>query len=262
MELGLSGKSAFVAAGSKGLGRACAAALAKEGARVTIASRSLDDLQAAGEQIRSETGAEVHIVQMDVTNADDIVRAVEEAARKQGGLDVLITNAGGPPPGRLKDLADDDWSSGFQLTLMSAIRLIRAAVPYMEAAGGGRIVNIASSSIKQPIPELLLSNVFRAGIASLTKSLATELGSSGILINTVAPGRIATDRLLQLDERRAREKGAALEEILEETNAGIPLGRTGTPEEFARVAAFYGSFANTYVTGQSLLVDGGMVKAL
>lgn len=262
MDLMLSGKSVFVAAASKGLGKAVALQYAREGARVTIASRSLEQLAQAREEIRTLTGVEVSLFQMDVSNGEDIRNAIRTAAAGSDGLDVLVTNAGGPRGGFFSDMEDKDWEGGFELSLLSTIRMIREALPFLKAAGGGRIVNLASTSIKQPIDGLILSNVFRAGVNALTKSLATELAGDGILINTIAPGRIATDRIAELDGKRAAEQGRTVEEIQAEAARLIPLGRMGTPEEFARHAVFYGSFANTYVTGQSLLVDGGMVKGL
>ncbi|WP_046213846.1 SDR family oxidoreductase [Paenibacillus wulumuqiensis] len=261
MELGLHGKSVFVAAGSKGLGRASALEFAREGALVTIASRSLDHLAEAAEEIKSVTSQRVNTVCMDVGNPEQIEQGIQSALEAYGRLDVLVTNAGGPPAGNFGDMSDHSWQSAFELNLLSTIRLIRAAVPSLQAAGGGRIVNIASSSVKQPIDGLILSNVFRAGIQALTKSLASEYASAGILINTVAPGRIATDRIMELDQRRAGNEQRPVEDIQAESLQQIPLGRLGTPEEFGRMVAFYGSFANTYVTGQSLLVDGGTIRA-
>jgi 3-oxoacyl-[acyl-carrier protein] reductase len=262
MDLMLSGKSVFVAAASKGLGKAVALQYAREGARVTVASRSLEQLAQARDELRAETGVEPALIKMDVTNAEDIRNAIRTAAASSDGLDVLVTNAGGPPGGFFSDMKDEDWTGGFELSLMSAIRMIREALPFMKAAGGGRIVNLASTSIKQPIDGLILSNVFRAGVNALTKSLASELAGDGILINTIAPGRIGTDRITELDRKRAADQQRSFEDIQAEAIRQIPLGRMGTPEEFARHAVFYGSFANTYVTGQSLLVDGGMVKGL
>ncbi|USB34036.1 SDR family oxidoreductase [Paenibacillus sp. YPG26] len=262
MNLGLSGRSVFVAAASKGLGRASALAFAREGALVTIASRNQEQLSHAREEILKATGYTVNTVCMDVTDEKDIRQAIKTAAESQGGLDVVVTNAGGPPGGTFADMSDEDWQRGFELNLLSVIRMIREAVPYMRSAGGGRIVNLASTSIKQPIPGLILSNVFRAGVQSLTKTLAEELAKDGILINTIAPGRIATDRITELDTARAEKKGTSLESIQAEAAEAIPLGRMGTPEEFARLVAFYGSFANTYVTGQSIMVDGGMLRGL
>ncbi|RED64610.1 SDR family oxidoreductase [Cohnella lupini] len=263
MDLMLKGKSVFVAAASKGLGKAVALQYAKEGARLTIASRNMEDLANARNEILVLTGVEATIVRMDASDGEDIRHAIRIAAEANGGLDVLVTNAGGPPAGTFIDMDDADWTKGFELTLMSTIRMIREALPYLKAApDGGRIVNLASVSVKQPIDGLILSNVFRAGVNSLAKSLASELAGDGILINMVSPGRISTDRIVELDRKRADASNRAVEDIQAEAAKQIPLGRPGTPEEFARHAVFYGSFANTYVTGQSLLVDGGMVKGL
>ncbi|CAM4412058.1 SDR family oxidoreductase [Paenibacillus typhae] len=262
MDLGLAGKSVFVAAASKGLGLATALEFAREGAKVTIASRSQLQLEAAAQRIEAESGAEVAVVEMDVTDPEAVREAIAAAAGWAGGIDVLVTNAGGPPGGGFSDMAESDWAGGFELTLMSTVRLIREALPFLRAAGGGRIVTISSASIKQPIDGLILSNVFRAGVQALNKSLAAELAPDGILINTLAPGRISTDRLAQLDSKRAEAQGRALEEIQQASLKNIPLGRAGTPEEFGKAAVFLGSFANTYITGQALLIDGGAVRSL
>lgn len=263
MDMGLRGKSVFVAAASKGLGKAIAIEYAREGALVTIASRDERQLEAARDEIAAAAGRAPFAVRMDVRDAAGIRAAIRAAAERHGGLDAIVTNAGGPPQGGFEAFDDAGWQSGFELTLMSVVRLVREALPHLrKAADGGRIVNVASMSVKEPLRDLILSNVFRAGVNALTKSLATELAPDRILINTVAPGRIGTDRLLELERRRANELGVPLEEAQRESAALIPLGRVGTPEEFARAAVFLGSFANTYVTGQALLVDGGIVKAL
>jgi 3-oxoacyl-[acyl-carrier protein] reductase len=262
MDLGLKGKSVFVAAASKGLGKASALEFAREGARVTIASRNLRELEKAAAEIEAATGSKVHTTQLDVTDGKQISRAIEEAADFGGGLDVLVTNAGGPPVGKIDQFSDEVWVQAFELNLMSAVRLIRTSLPYMRERGGGRIVTITSSSIKQPIPGLILSNTFRAGINGLTKTLSIELAPDKILVNTVAPGRIATERVAELDRLKAEQTGVPVEEVRVEWMSQIPLGRYGSPEEFGRVVAFLGSFANSYITGQAILVDGGMVKAL
>lgn len=262
MDLGLKGKSVLVTAASKGLGKASALEFAREGATVTIASRSLEELQKAAADIEAATGQKVTVVQLDVTKEEDIQKAVQTAVEVGGGLDVLVTNAGGPPGGTFDNFDDQAWSKAFELNLLSAIRLIRASLPHLRAKGAGRIVTITSSSIKQPIQGLILSNTIRAGVNALTKSLSIELAKDGILVNTVAPGRIATDRVAELDEGKAQKLGISVEQVQTESIAQIPLGRYGEPAEFGRTVAFLGSFSNSYVTGQAVLVDGGMVKSL
>lgn len=263
MDMGLRGKSVLVAAASKGLGKAIALEYAREGANVTIASRDEQLLANARDEIADAAGSAPFVVRMDVRDAGDIRAAVQAAAQHYGGLDAIVTNAGGPPQGGFESFDDAGWQHGYELTLMSVVRLIREALPHLRrAADGGRIVNVASMSVKEPLNNLILSNVFRAGVNALTKSLATELAPDRILINTVAPGKIGTDRLLELNQRIAGELGVPVEDVYRDSAAQIPLGRFGTPDEFARAAVFLGSFANTYVTGQALLVDGGIVKAL
>lgn len=264
MDLGLQGKAALVAASSKGLGRAVAAELAAGGAKVMISSRDEASLSRVAGEMSGATGAEVAYHVADVSRDEDIPKLVEAAVERFGGIDILVNNAGGPPGGGFDSVSDDDWREAFEANLMSVVRLIRSTLPHMRGRGehGGRILNIASSSIKQPIDNLILSNVMRAGIAGLSKSLASELGPEGILINVLGPGRILTERSASLDERVAESSGVPVEDVREQMTSRIPLGRYGTPEEFARVAAFLCSSANSYVTGQSLLVDGGLVKAL
>ncbi len=262
MDLGLQGKTALVLASSRGLGRAIAAELATEGANVVISSRDEAALAATAAEIHEATGAEVAHFSADVTRDEDIRRLVEQTVERFGGVDVLVTNTGGPPPGTFEDFGDEAWRNAFELTLLNVIRAVRAVLPRMREQGGGRIVNVASSSIKQPIEGLTLSNTFRAGIAGLAKSLSAELAPDSILVNTVGPGRISTDRSAGMDASQAQARGVPVEEVREEMAARIPLGRYGTPEEFAKVVAFLASPANSYLTGQAILVDGGMVRAL
>jgi 3-oxoacyl-[acyl-carrier protein] reductase len=262
MDLDLTGKVALVTAASKGLGRATATQLAAEGARVMISSRGEEQLARTAAEIADSTGAQVEHYAADVSDASGLDRLIRETEQKLGGIDVLVNNAGGPRPGGFDALDDAAWQEAFELNLMSTVRLIRGVLPHMREHGWGRIVTIASSSIKQPIENLLLSNTYRVAILGLAKSLAIEFAPDGVLINTVGPGRIATDRVAGMDATRAEKAGISVEEVRRQTERAIPMGRYGTAEEFGKVAAFLVSGANTYLTGQHFLVDGGMVKAI
>ncbi len=262
MELGLEGKVALVAAASEGLGKAVAAGFAREGAAVAICGRNRDTIEAAAAEIRHATAGRVLPVQADVTNVHEVNGFVQSAANEFGRIDTLVCNAGGPPPGGFADVSDDAWEAAIQLTMMSAVRLIRASLPHLKSSGEGRIISMASSSIKQPIPGLILSNTLRLGLQGLVKSLSDELAPDGILINTVAPGRFDTRRVQGLDAGRAAKAGITIEEQRQRTQREIAVGRYGDAEEFARYVVFLGSPANSYVTGQALLVDGGLTRAL
>jgi 3-oxoacyl-[acyl-carrier protein] reductase len=262
MDLELTGRVALVTAASKGLGRATATRLAAEGARVMVSSRGAEQLARTAAEIAGETGAQVESCPADVSDAADLDRLLRETRERLGGVDVLVNNAGGPRPGGFDALDDAAWQEAFELNLLSTVRLFRGVLPHMRAQGWGRIVTIASSSIRQPIDDLTLSNTFRVGLLGLAKSVALEVAGDGVLVNTLGPGRIATDRVATLDAGRAERTGRPVEEVRAQNEAGIPVGRYGTAEEFANVAAFFASGANTYVTGQHLLVDGGMVRAI
>ncbi len=263
MDLGLENKRALVAASSKGLGRAIAEQLAAEGARIMLASRNEATLRQTATEIQEKIRAEAGYCVTDLSRPEDVQHLVSRTVEEFGGLEILITNSGGPPAGTFEEFDDAGWQRAFEMNLLSVVRLIRAALPHLQAqSSNARILNIASSSIKEPIENLILSNTFRAGVAGLSKSLSFELAKDGILVNTLGPGRIATDRVLQIDAARAESLGVPVEEVRQQSEAAIPLGRYGEPEELARVATFLVSPANTYVTGQALLVDGGMVKAL
>lgn len=257
----MNGKTALVAASSKGLGNAIAKAIAKEGANVMLSGRHEADLKKAAEELNGLGGGTVSYQVCDLADADGIKALVQKTADTFGTIDMLVNNVGGPKGGSLLDLTDDDWTSSFELHLLSYVRLIREAFPYLKK-DGGHIVNIASSSVKQPIPGLLLSNTFRMGIVGLTKSIAEELAEHRILINTLAPGRIATDRVAELDRLKAEKTGLSEQQVKESYEKEIPLGSYGKPDDFAQYASFLLSECNTYMTGQTLLIDGGMVKAI
>lgn len=261
MDLNLKGKSVLVAASSQGLGLAIAELFLAEGANVMISGRDKEKLMKVAAQLKETTGGNVSFKAADLTNKDDIVNLINDTVDQFGTIDILINNAGGPPAGTIETLTEEDWYHSFELNLFSYVRLIRAALPYLKEKGG-KIINIASSSIKEPIPGLLLSNTFRTGIVGLSKTLSQELAPYNILINTVAPGRINTDRVKHLDEVNAFKLGLSREQVEEQMKQHIPLKRYGTPQEFAKVVVFLASEANGYMTGSSLIVDGGMVKSI
>ncbi|MGE6378331.1 SDR family oxidoreductase [Peribacillus muralis] len=261
MDLKLERKNALILASSQGLGKAIAAELVKEGANVMLASRDEQKLAAVQKELSPLGAGKVGYVVADITNAEAIKSLVSQTALEFGGIDILINNAGGPPGGSFTDFNDEDWQQSFELNLLSFIRTIRESLPHLKKQGG-KIVNIASSSIKEPIPGLILSNTFRTAIVGLSKTLASELAPDKILINTVGPGRIATDRIQHLDKMNADKLGVSQEKITEQSIGKIPLGRYGEPEEFAKFVTFLVSGANTYLTGQSYLVDGGLVKSI
>ncbi|HEY3265293.1 MAG TPA: SDR family oxidoreductase [Armatimonadota bacterium] len=256
MDLNLKGKAALVAASSKGLGYASARALALEGAAVCLNGRTEDALRSAAERLRGETGSTVVTAVGDMGKAEDISRVVETALSELGRLDVLVTNVGGPPPGGFDDFDDAGWANAVEVTLMPVVRLIRAALPALKAAKGA-IVNIQSTSVKEPIAGLLLSNALRPGVVGLSKTISAELGRAGVRINTVGPGSFNTDRIKSLTQRRAKEAGISVEEQAAIQNARIPLRRLGHPDELGRLVAFLASDAASYITGQTLFCDGG-----
>ncbi len=262
MDLGLKGKVAVVAGASKGMGRAIAKGLAAEGAAVALLAREAGALEAAARAIAQETGAETLALPTDVTRRAEVERAIRQVIERWRRLDVLVTNAGGPPFGGFDAMEDEQWQQAFELNLLSTVRLIRAALPHLRASGGGRIVNLQSTSVKQPIEGLLLSNSIRPGVQGLTKSLSDELAKDGITVNCVLPGRIATDRFLDLLRHRAAAAGRTPEEVRRDIEQSIPLGRLGTPEEVAAVVVFLCSDAARYVTGQAITVDGGVTRNL
>jgi 3-oxoacyl-[acyl-carrier protein] reductase len=262
MDLGLEDKVALVAASSRGLGRACAHTLSAEGAKVAICARNDKTLRATADEIARDTGNQVLAIVAELTSARDCRRVVQETIDFFDGLHVLVTNNGGPAPGFFFDFDDNDWYRTVDLTLMSAIRLIRMAVPHMQKQKWGRIINITSGSVKQPLDNLILSNSLRAGVVGMARTLANQLAADGITVNNVLPGDILTSRVVQLAENQAKAQGKSTDEVLAGSAAQIPVGRVGEPEELAAVVAFLASEQAAYVNGTSILVDGGRHKGL
>ncbi len=262
MDFGLKGKRAIVMAASRGLGYASALGLAREGCRLVICSRDKQRIDNAAEQIRKATGADVTALEADVSSATEAKRLVDAAVSAYGGLEIVVHNAGGPPAGETLAMNEDQWQKAFEQNLLSFTRIVTAAVPEMKKAGYGRILTIASSSIKQPIPNLALSNALRAGVWGLAKTLSRELGPSGILVNVIAPGRIDTERIAELDAAMATKIGKSVEDVRKTSVGTIPLGRLGRPEELANLVVFLASEAGSYITGQAITVDGAAGNAL
>jgi len=261
MDLGLRGRAALVTASSKGLGRACAIALAKEGADVAICARGEEDLRKTEAELLA-LGVGVRAMVADVSRPEDCRRVVEGAAGEFGRLDVLVPIAGGPPPGPFDSFGDDAYRAAIELDLMSVVRLSAAAVPLMRQQRWGRIVTVQSVAIKQPLPGLVLSNTARAGVAGFIKTLANELAAEGITANTVCPGPTMTDRIRNLATEGARAGGTSFEDVIRAFEADIPMRRLGTPEEVAATVAFLCSEPAAFVTGVTIQVDGGMTRAL
>lgn len=260
MDLGLEGKTAAVAAASRGLGKAAALALAREGAQVSICSRS-DRIDEAAQEIERETGQDVLALRADVSKPDDVDSFIGGTLDEFGRLDILIVNAGGPPPGGFMDLTPGDWESAANLTLMSAVRLCYATIPHMLERGSGSIVTTQSYSVKQPIPNLILSNSLRMAVIGMMKTMADELGPQGIRVNSINPAWTMTERVEQLMADRAERKGTTPEEETEALADEIPLRRVGTVEEFGRAIAWLASPAASFIHGHALMFDGGSVKA-
>jgi len=261
MDLGLKDSVAIVLAASKGLGRASAAALAAEGAHVVIGARNQETLEETARQIRQESGGQVIAVPTDVTKVEDLNTIVTETVRHFGHVDILVNNAGGPPPGTFGAFDDAQWQAAFELNLLSAVRLIRLVLPHMRTRGGGRIINIVSTSVKQPVDNLLLSNAIRPGVIGLAKSLSIELGPENITVNNVCPGRILTDRIRQNYQMQVQGAGSE-EEMLAQSAQGVPMQRIGQPEELGALVAFLASRQASYITGTTIPVDGGLVRSL
>ena len=261
MDLGLKGRVALVCGGTRGIGFAAALGFAREGATVAVCGRDPAQLHQARAAL-AQTGATVVAEAADLSRPADIRRLVECVAGALGRIDILVNNAAGPQPGYFEGLDDSAWESAFRVTLMSAVRTTRAVLPHMRPQKWGRIVNIASYSIKQPIGELLLSNSIRLAALGWAKTIAGQLAPDGILVNTVCPGWTATERLREVVNARAAQAGASPDEIASRIATGIPLGRFGTPEEVANLIVFLGSERASYLTGTAIQVDGGVVQSV
>src|ERR1700683_5496184 len=257
MDLGLTECKAFVAGASKGLGKACASALAGEGARVFICSRKVDTAARAAPEIGPAGSAAA-----DVSRPADVERVVAAAIAALGGLDILVTNAGGPPAGAFEKADDADWETGYQLTLMSAVRLIRVALPALKESGRGRIVNLTGYGVKEPMTDLVVSDSIRAGVTVMAKTIATDLAPYGITVNNTAPGPIMTDRLTEILSVRAKSLGVMPDELFKRFSETIPVRRMGQPNEIGDLCAYLCSPQAGYLTGQTIVVDGGINRSI
>ncbi len=262
MDLGLEGKTAEVAASSRGLGRAVADELAKEGANLVICARTVGPLEEAGQWIHDATGAEVVAVPADLSDPEDVERLMKTAEEDFGKVDVLVTNTGGPPPGPFESHSVEAWSTAVAQNLDSVLNLTRAVLPGMKEAGWGRIINITSVAVKQPIDGLILSNAVRAAVTGFAKTLANEVAADGITVNNVMPGFTRTERLDSLAANISETQGISVEEAFERWEAQSPMGRLGEPSEFAALVTFLASERASYITGTSIPVDGGFIQAL
>lgn len=262
MDLGLKNKVAMVAGASKGLGFAVASVLAAEGALVSMASRNTAAIQEAKARIRKTANVEVLACTADVTSPGALEQWRDDTVREFGGVDLLFVNSGGPPAGTFAALTDAQWNHAVELLLMSSVRLVRSVLPSLRSRGGGSIVFSTSTSVREPIENLVLSNVVRATLPALAKTLARELAPDHIRVNSLMPGRIETDRVRELDAGAAKKKGITEAEQKAAMLAQIPLGRYGDPDEYARAAVFLLSSASSYITGVTLQVDGGAIKSV
>ena len=262
MDLELKGKVAIVGGGSKGLGRACADVLAQEGMKVAICSRSKADLEGAAKEIRGVSGRDVFAFPGDLDKPETVRDLVAATVKRFGRLDVMVNNSGGPPLARAHNATEEQWATAVQRSLFFFARMSREAIPHLKKQGGGRIVNILASTVYQPIPNLALSGATRMGVVAFAKSLADEVGRDGILVNNVCPGSILSERMLSNVTSRAKELGISVDEALAQRAAETAVGRIGEPKELAYLVAFLASGKSSYITGTTILVDGGLVRSV
>ncbi len=262
MDLGIKDKVAIVAASSKGLGKAVAFGLAREGVKLTLCARGKDELDRTAKEIASETSSEVLALDCDVSKTADIKKVVGETIKKYSRIDIMVNNAGGPPTGAFLDFSLEDWQRAIELNLFSTITFSREVLPRMVEQGWGRIVNITSVAVKQPIDGLILSNTARAGVIGLAKTLSNEFGQYNITVNNVCPGRILTDRIIHLANEKAKREGRSLDEALKIMELDVPMRRIGKPEELANLVVFLSSERASYITGTTIQVDGGVTRGI
>lgn len=262
MDLELEDKVAVVGGASKGLGRACAEVLAQEGAKVALCSRSHADLEKAAKEIRDTAGTEVLVFAGDLDRHDTVRELIAATVGRFGRLDIVVNNSGGPPLARAHNATEEQWATAVQRSLLFFARMSREAVPHLKRQGGGRIINILASTVYQPIPNLALSGATRMGVVAFAKSLADEVGRDGILVNNVCPGSILSERMLSNVTARAKELGISLEAALAQRAAETAVGRIGEPRELAYLVAFLASGKSSYITGTTILVDGGLVRSV
>jgi 3-oxoacyl-[acyl-carrier protein] reductase len=262
MDLGLKDKVAIVGGASKGLGRASAQVLAEEGAKVTICSRTSTDLEQAAKEIRESTGTEVLTYAADLDELSSITGLIDATVSEFGALDILVNNSGGPPLARSADATEEQWETAVQRSLIFFGRMCRESLPHLKKGGSGRIINILASTVYNPIPNLALSGATRMGVVAYAKSLADEVGRDGILVNNVCPGSILSDRMLSNVTSRANELGISVEDALALRAEDTAVGRVGEPVELANLVAFLASDKSTYITGTTILVDGGLVRSV
>lgn len=262
MDLNLENKVIMIAGASKGLGYGIAQTLVKEGAKVSIGSRTESTITEAAHRLNREMGVAAQGVVVDVTDMQSIDNWFDTVQQHFGGIDGLVVNAGGPPSGDFDCFEDEDWQSAFELTLLSAVRMMRKVVPFMRSRQRGAILTITSSTVKEPVVNLLLSNVMRSGVASLVKSVSKTLAKDNIRINNLIPGRFDTDRLRMLEQQEAKLKNHSIEKHRASKEKKIPLGRYGSIEEFGKIGAFLLSDASSYITGSSITIDGGSMKTV
>jgi 3-oxoacyl-[acyl-carrier protein] reductase len=262
MNFELKDRVAIVGGASKGLGRACADVLAEEGAKVAVCSRNKADLERAAQEIRERTGADVLALAGDLDRHETIRDLIVSTVERFGRLDILVNNSGGPPLARAATATEEQWATAIQRSLLFFARMSREAVPHLRQHGRGRIINILASTVYQPIPNLALSGATRMGVVALMKSLADEVGRDGVLVNNVCPGSILSERMLSNVTARAKELGISVEEALAQRAKETAVGRIGEPRELAYLVAFLASSRSSYITGTTILVDGGLVRSV